>query len=67
MVGADFTTPGGFAHSIRFEYLKFINNLGDSVIGSGLPLANLPVSINIASFSALHRSQLPSPSADVPN
>ncbi len=51
VVGADFTTRGGFTHSIRFEYLKFINNLGDSVIGSGLPLANLPVSINIASFS----------------
>lgn len=48
--GADFTT-GSFTHSIRFEYLKFINNLGDVVLGSSLPFANYPVSINIGAFS----------------
>jgi Carboxypeptidase regulatory-like domain/TonB dependent receptor len=50
VVGADFTT-GSFTHSIRFEYLKFINNLRDIVLGSNLPFANFPVSINIASFN----------------
>jgi hypothetical protein len=50
VVGADFTS-GGFTHSFRFEYLKFINNLGDIVQGSSLPFADYPVSINIASFS----------------
>jgi len=50
VVGADFTS-GGFTHSIRFEYLKFINNLRDIVLGSDLPLANFPVSINIAAFN----------------
>lgn len=43
VVGADFTT-GGFTHSIRFEYLKFQNNIVDSVIGSSLLDADLPVS-----------------------
>ena len=46
VVGADFTS-GGFTHSFRFEYLKFINNLKDVVLGSDLPFANFPVSINI--------------------
>ncbi|MFZ0521960.1 MAG: TonB-dependent receptor [Candidatus Acidiferrales bacterium] len=52
VIGADFTT-GGFTHSIRFEYLKFINNLGDTVLGSDLPFANFPVSLNFASFGFL--------------
>src|SRR5271154_770933 len=46
VVGADFATKGNFTHSFRFEYLKFINNLGDIVLGSGLPFANFPVSLN---------------------
>jgi hypothetical protein len=50
VVGADFTT-GGFTHSFRFEYLKFINNLKDIVQGSDVPFANFPVSINISTFS----------------
>jgi TonB dependent receptor len=50
VVGADFTT-GGFTHSFRFEYLKFINDLSDIVLGSSLPFANFPVSINIGSLS----------------
>jgi hypothetical protein len=53
VVGADFTTKGGYTHSIRFEYLKFINNLGDTVLGSNLPFANFPVSLNFVSFSFL--------------
>jgi hypothetical protein len=52
VIGADFST-GGFTHSIRFEYLKFINNLGDTVLGSNLPFANFPVSLNFASFGFL--------------
>ncbi|MGH9745506.1 MAG: TonB-dependent receptor [Candidatus Acidiferrales bacterium] len=47
VVGADFTSAGGLTHSFRFEYLKFINNLEDIVLGSDLPFANFPVSINI--------------------
>jgi hypothetical protein len=50
VIGADFTTKGNFTHSFRFEYLKFINNLGDTVVGSGLPFANFPVSLNFSSF-----------------
>jgi Carboxypeptidase regulatory-like domain len=50
VVGADFTTRGGYTHSFRFEYLKFINNLGDSVLGTSLPFANYPISLNFASF-----------------
>ena len=46
VLGADFSTKGNFTHSFRFEYLKFINNLGDSTLGTGLPFANLPVSLN---------------------
>lgn len=46
VVGGDFTT-GSFTHSIRFEYLKFENNIADAVRGSGLLLADFPVSINI--------------------
>src|SRR6202522_4263947 len=52
VIGADFTT-GGFTHSFRFEYLKFINTLGDTVLGSNLPFANFPVSLNFASFGFL--------------
>src|SRR3984957_4740949 len=53
VIGADFTTKGNFTHSFRFEYLKFINNLGDTVLGSNLPFANFPVSLNFASFGFL--------------
>jgi Carboxypeptidase regulatory-like domain len=53
VIGADFTTKGGFTHSFRFEYLKFINNLGDTVLGSNLPFANFPVSLNFTSFGFL--------------
>jgi hypothetical protein len=46
VVGADFSTKNGFTHSFRFEYLKFINNLGDSTAGTNLPFANLGVTLN---------------------
>src|ERR1700728_70495 len=53
VIGADFTTKGNFTHSFRFEYLKFINNLGDTVLGSELPVAHFPVSLNFTSFGFL--------------
>jgi hypothetical protein len=53
VIGADFTTKGGYTHSFRFEYLKFINNLGDTVLGSDLPFASFPVSMNFTSFGFL--------------
>ena len=46
VVGTDFTT-GSFTHSIRFEYLKFQNELVDAVVGSDLPFADFPISLNI--------------------
>jgi hypothetical protein len=39
-MGADFDT-GTFTHSVRFEYLKFENQIVDETHGSNLPLANL--------------------------
>jgi hypothetical protein len=41
--GVDFTT-GSYTHSFRAEYLKFVNVLGDAVLGSGVPFSDLPVS-----------------------
>jgi hypothetical protein len=49
--GADFST-GAFSHSIRFEYLKFQNNLTDAVAGTGLPFADFPLSLNIGNTFA---------------
>ncbi len=46
VAGADFNT-GSFTHSLRFEQLKFQNNLSDATIGSSLPLANLGVTLNV--------------------
>jgi hypothetical protein len=40
VVGANFNT-GTFTHSLRFEYLKFQNQIVDETRSSGLPLANL--------------------------
>jgi hypothetical protein len=50
VVGADFST-GSYSHSIRFQYLKFQNNLIDAVRGTSLPFANFPLSLNIGPFS----------------
>jgi Carboxypeptidase regulatory-like domain len=49
VVGTDWTN-GNFGHSIRFSYLKFQNNIIDATQGTGLPLANYPVSLNIGSL-----------------
>jgi len=48
VVGADFTTGGGqFTHTIRFSVLHFENNIGDAVVGSSLPLANLGLNLDV--------------------
>jgi len=36
VAGVDFNT-GSFTHTIRFEYLKFQNQIADDSVGSGLP------------------------------
>jgi Carboxypeptidase regulatory-like domain len=43
-IGADFNT-GSFTHSVRFQYLKFQNNIVDATTGTTLPLANLPLEL----------------------
>jgi Carboxypeptidase regulatory-like domain len=48
MIGFDFNT-GSFTHSIRFEYLKFQNQIADATVGSSLPLANYPLEIQMGS------------------
>ena len=48
VVGVDFNT-GSFNHSIRFEYLKFQNQIVDATVGSSLPLANYPLEIQMGS------------------
>src|SRR3984957_2541776 len=44
--GVDFTT-GSYTHSFRAEYLKFVNVIADNVIGSSLPFASFPVSLEL--------------------
>jgi len=44
--GFDFNT-GSFSHSIRFEYLKFEEQIGDATQGSSLPLADYPLEIQM--------------------
>ena len=46
VIGLDFNT-GSFSHSIRFDYLKFQNQIVDATLGSDLPLANYPVEIQM--------------------
>src|ERR1700734_3234841 len=48
VIGVDFNT-GGFSHSVRFEYLKFQNQIVDATVGSSLPLANYPLEIQLGS------------------
>jgi hypothetical protein len=48
VIGLDFNT-GSFTHSVRFEYLKFQNQIVDATIGTSLPLANYPVEIQMGS------------------
>jgi hypothetical protein len=46
VAGFDFNT-GSFSHSIRFGYLKTERDLADGTRDSGLPLANLPSTIQM--------------------
>jgi hypothetical protein len=48
--GADFNT-GAYTHSFRVEYLKFVNNITDSVIGSNLLFADLGVATDFVNSS----------------
>jgi hypothetical protein len=59
VVGADWTT-GSFTHSVRFEYLKFQNQITDAVRGSGAPEADFPVALD---FFASGLATGPSPNA----
>jgi Carboxypeptidase regulatory-like domain len=59
VVGADWTT-GSFTHSIRFQYLKFQNQIADAVRGSGAPFADFPVAMT---FFASGLNTGPSPDA----
>ncbi|MFZ0412197.1 MAG: carboxypeptidase regulatory-like domain-containing protein [Candidatus Acidiferrales bacterium] len=45
IVGGLDISQGTLTHSFRAEYLKFVNVIADSVVGSNLPLADLPTSI----------------------
>jgi hypothetical protein len=49
VIGLDFKT-GNFSHSIRFQYLKFQNQLVDAVRGSSLPLAAFPLELGVGSL-----------------
>jgi len=51
LIGGDYS-HGSWTHSFRFEYLKFQNQIVDDVAGSGLPLANFPVTVNIGPFAS---------------
>jgi hypothetical protein len=44
--GLDFNT-GAWSHSFRFGYLKTERNISDATAGSGLPLANYPLNIQM--------------------
>ena len=48
VAGFDFNT-GSFSHSIRFEYLKFDEQIADATRGNSLPLANYPLEIEMGS------------------
>jgi hypothetical protein len=51
LIGGDYS-HGSWTHSFRFEYLKFQNAIVDDVVGSGLPLANFPVTVNVGPFAS---------------
>jgi hypothetical protein len=48
VIGLDFNT-GAYTHSIRFEYLKFQNQIVDATTGTNLPLANFPLELQMGS------------------
>ena len=47
LVGGVDISQGSITHSFRASYLKFVNNITDSVVGSGEPFADLPVSLQL--------------------
>src|SRR5882762_5911964 len=49
VAGIDFNT-GSMSHSIRFSYLKFQNQIVDTVLGSSLPFADLGITLSSGSF-----------------
>jgi hypothetical protein len=60
--GVDFNT-GSFSHSIRFGYLKTERNIIDGTRGSGLPLANYPLDIQMGNTGLLTGPSANAPSA----
>jgi hypothetical protein len=61
VAGIDFNT-GSFSHSIRFGYLKTERNLANGTAGSGLPLADYPLNIQMG-FTGLVTG--PTPNAPI--
>ena len=62
VAGLDFNT-GSFSHSIRFGYLKTERNIVDGTRGSGLPLANFPLDIQMGNTGLLTGPSANAPSA----
>ena len=52
VAGFDFNT-GSYTHSIRFGYLKTERQIADATEGSGLPLANYPLDIEMGNTGLL--------------
>jgi hypothetical protein len=52
VAGFDFNT-GGYTHSIRFGYLKNEHQIADAAKGSGLPLADYPLDIQMGNTGLL--------------
>jgi len=61
VAGIDFNT-GSFSHSIRFGYLKTERDLADGTRGTGLPLADYPLNIQMG-FTGLITG--PTPNAPI--
>jgi carboxypeptidase family protein len=60
VAGLDFNS-GSFSHSLRFGYLKTERDIVDGTTGSGLPLANFPLDIQMGNTGLLT-----GPSANAP-
>jgi Carboxypeptidase regulatory-like domain len=57
MGGVDIT-EGSITHSFRVQYLKFLNLIADSVLGSSEPFADFPVSLSLPGGYATGPSDL---------
>ncbi len=62
VAGLDFNT-GSFSHSIRFGYLKTERDTADGTKGSGLPLANFPLDLQLGNSGLLTGPSSNAPSA----